>query len=194
MDPKKLDKYLYIRKTPTWFVRGFYGIGLLTWLPVVYGFFLAAKFDLFFRWVVGPMVALLTLYYLCTYGMSLLYRRFDTKKHEALVRSFWKDRREEPSVDVFLPICGEDMEMLRNTWKHVAALSYANKHVYVLDDSRTEGAEHERMAQEFGFIYLIRPNRGWMKKAGNLRYGFEHSSGQFIAVFDADFAPHPDFI
>ncbi len=39
-----------------------------------------------------------------------------------------------------------------------------------------------------------RPNRGWYKKAGNLRYGYERSSGDFVVVFDADFAPRPDFL
>jgi cellulose synthase (UDP-forming) len=31
-----------------------------------------------------------------------------------------------------------------------------------------------------------------MKKAGNLRYGFSQSSGEFILILDADFAPRPD--
>jgi cellulose synthase/poly-beta-1,6-N-acetylglucosamine synthase-like glycosyltransferase len=193
VDPRKLNKYLYIQKTPTWFVRGFYALGLLTWFPVAYGFFQAIQFDLFFRWVVWPVMIFLTIYYVFNYGLSLVYKKFDTKKHELLVRSFWKSKR-EPSVDVFLPICGEDMDMLRNTWMYVHQLPYRNKKVYVLDDSKRECAEHEQLAKKLGFTYLARPNKGWMKKAGNLRYGYEHSEGEFVVVFDADFAPHPDFL
>jgi cellulose synthase (UDP-forming) len=33
-----------------------------------------------------------------------------------------------------------------------------------------------------------------MKKAGNLKYGFEHSDGDLIVIFDADFCPRPDFL
>ena len=33
-----------------------------------------------------------------------------------------------------------------------------------------------------------------MKKAGNIKYGYERSTGKFIVIFDADFAPHKDFI
>ena len=33
-----------------------------------------------------------------------------------------------------------------------------------------------------------------MKKAGNIKHGYENSSGEFIVIFDADFAPHHDFI
>ena len=33
-----------------------------------------------------------------------------------------------------------------------------------------------------------------MKKAGNLKYGFEHSDGDLIVIFDADFCPRHDFI
>ena len=36
------------------------------------------------------------------------------------------------------------------------------------------------------------PDRGWMKKAGNLRYAFGQTSGEFILILDADFAPRAD--
>jgi cellulose synthase (UDP-forming) len=49
-----------------------------------------------------------------------------------------------------------------------------------------------QMARDYGFAYGVRPNKGWMKKAGNLRYGFEHSDGEFVIILDADFAPRAD--
>ncbi len=33
-----------------------------------------------------------------------------------------------------------------------------------------------------------------MKKAGNIKHGYDNSDGEFIVIFDADFAPHHDFI
>ena len=50
------------------------------------------------------------------------------------------------------------------------------------------------MARQFGFAYAVRPNRGWYKKSGNLKYGFEISDGDFILLLDADFAPRPDLL
>ena len=100
-----------------------------------------------------------------------------------------------PSVDVFLPVCGEPIEVLRNAWTNVALL---RKHYkgqvtpYVLDDSAN--AEIKAMAKRFGFAYATRPNRGWFKKSGNLLYGFGISESDFILLLDADFAPRADLL
>lgn len=50
------------------------------------------------------------------------------------------------------------------------------------------------MAKDFGFNYLVRPNRGEHKKAGNLRYGYANSTGEHVLILDADFIPHKDII
>lgn len=39
-----------------------------------------------------------------------------------------------PTVDVFLPVCNEPIDLIANTWKHVSALDYPNFTVHVLDD------------------------------------------------------------
>lgn len=97
------------------------------------------------------------------------------------------------SVDVFLPSAGEPIDVLRNTYSHVKRLSWPGTlRVYVLDDSgRPEVAA---LAREHGFAYRSRPDRGYMKKAGNLKYGYEHSDGDYIVVLDADFVPRHDFL
>ena len=97
------------------------------------------------------------------------------------------------SVDVFLPSAGEDLAVLANTFLHVSRLEWAGPiTVYVLDDSAQESVRE--LAWQHGFFYLTRPNRGYLKKAGNLRFGYEHSTGDFIAIFDADFVPEPDYL
>lgn len=63
---------------------------------------------------------------------------------------------------------------------------------YVLDDA--DSPEVAAMADDFGFAYGSRPNRGWFKKAGNLLFGFHRSSGEYILILDADFAPRPDLL
>jgi len=83
---------------------------------------------------------------------------------------------------------------LDNTWKHISKLSYTNKKIFILDDSACGNEQHKKLARKYDFIYIERPNKGEMKKAGNLKYAYERTEGEFIAIFDADFAPHPDFL
>ncbi len=193
MNPNSISKYLYIQKTPTWFVRIFYSLGIITWLMVLYGFSGALVHDVLFRWLIGPIILVFTVYHLFSYGLSLLYKRHNLKDHANLVEEFWLDKK-TPSIDIFLPVCGEDISVLKNTWEHVSKISYENKTVYVLDDSSINADVHRSLAEEYGFQYHERPNKGELKKAGNLKYGYERSSGEFIIIFDADFAPHADFV
>jgi cellulose synthase (UDP-forming) len=122
-----------------------------------------------------------------------LSRSFDLADHQRIVSS-WRPRR-YPSVDIFLPVCGEPLAVLYNTWRHVAALArYYPGRVspWVLDDS---GNPHlKAMARSFGFAYASRPDRGWFKKSGNLLYGYQISSSEFILLLDADFAPRHDLL
>ena len=100
-----------------------------------------------------------------------------------------------PSVDIFLPVCGEPLEVLHNTWVHVNRLADSYQGVvktYVLDDAAEE--EVGAMARDFGFHYVVRPNRGWFKKAGNLNHAFEKTDGDHILILDADFAPRADLL
>lgn len=98
-----------------------------------------------------------------------------------------------PSIDVFLPSAGEPLALLDNTFRHVSRLSWAAPlNVLVLDDSGRDDVR--QLAERFGFRYLSRPDRGHLKKAGNLRFGFENSGSDLITIFDADFVPHPRYL
>ena len=100
-----------------------------------------------------------------------------------------------PDIDIYLPICGEPIELLRNTWTAVAALIEAYQgqaQAHVLDDGPDEDAL--AMAAEFGYRYLHRPDWPAGKKAGNLRYAFGQTSAELFVIFDSDFAPRPDFL
>jgi cellulose synthase (UDP-forming) len=144
-------------------------------------------------WVFAPLLLLSALGYLISLRLEVFSPGFDVKGHRRLVRR-WRPVS-YPSVDVFLPVCGEPLEVLHNTWTYVGRLAehYPGKVVpYVLDDS--DSASISTMADDFGFRYLVRPNRGWFKKAGNLRYGFANSRGDFILILDADFAPRSDLL
>lgn len=63
---------------------------------------------------------------------------------------------------------------------------------HVLDDG--DRGEVRDLAAQFGFHYNVRPNRGYLKKAGNLQYALDRTSGDYIVILDADFCPRPDFL
>jgi cellulose synthase (UDP-forming) len=118
---------------------------------------------------------------------------FDLPAHRARVQA-WRPSA-YPDIDIYLPICGEPVELLGNTWTAVAALIEAypgRARAYVLDDGPDEDAR--AMAAVLGFRYLHRPDWPAHKKAGNLRYAFGQTSAELFVVFDADFAPRPDFL
>jgi cellulose synthase/poly-beta-1,6-N-acetylglucosamine synthase-like glycosyltransferase len=120
-------------------------------------------------------------------------RGFDLAAHQALVQA-WRPLR-YPAVDVYLPICGEPIEVIGNTWQAVSDLVAAYPgvaRVYVLDDG--DMAEAAELAGRFGFSYWVRPNRGEWKKSGNLRYAFPRTNGEYLLILDADFAPRHDFL
>lgn len=96
------------------------------------------------------------------------------------------------SVDIFVPCCGEPVEVIRTTLKAVRRIAYHPLEVYVLDDgdSQTVAA----LAQSLGFHYFSRPREGLLLqdyKSGNLNFGLSRSCGELILVLDADHVPAP---
>ena len=96
-----------------------------------------------------------------------------------------------PTVDIFLPSYSEPAEILRRTILGCQSLRYPRKNIYLLDDQRRPAMR--ALAQELGCHYRDRPdNRD--AKAGNMNAALPTTSGEFIAVFDADFVPTQDFL
>jgi cellulose synthase (UDP-forming) len=120
-------------------------------------------------------------------------RGFDLPVHQARIEA-WRPPS-YPRVDILLPICGEPIDLLRNTWTAVSALIAGYPGVaqaYVLDDGASD--EAQSACGPFGFGYFRRPDLPAYKKAGNLRYAFARTSAEYLVIFDADFAPRPDFL
>jgi cellulose synthase (UDP-forming) len=144
-------------------------------------------------WPLAPFTAIGVIAFAFSLPLCFCGRGYDIQGHVLRVRGWqpvaW------PDVDVFLPVCGEPIEVLRNTWAGVFELVHAYPGVaraYVLDDAADPAAR--QLAGDYGFTYWVRPDRGLHKKSGNLRHAFAHTSGQHIAIFDADFRPRPDFL
>ncbi len=97
---------------------------------------------------------------------------------------------ERVSVDVFITTYGEPIPVIRETV--IAALAIRGSHLtWVLDDGRSD--ELRDVVEELGARYVRRLTSGGAK-AGNINHALAISSGQFFAIFDADFVADPDFL
>ncbi|MFD4867735.1 glycosyltransferase family 2 protein [Streptomyces sp. NPDC058412] len=123
---------------------------------------------------------------------SLRQRRLTRQSHEVLVHA-WRPAA-LPGVDLYLPTCGEPLPVLDNAYRAVAAVDWPRDAltVWILDDA--DRPEVAALAASYGYEYVVRPDRGHLKKAGNLNHALTLSSAEFIAILDADFAPRPDFL
>ena len=105
-----------------------------------------------------------------------------------------------PRVTVQLPIFNERYVIERLT-EAVVRFDYPREllDVQVLDDSTDETQEVARAcverhaAQGMPISYIHRTNREGYK-AGALKNGLKTAKGEFVAIFDADFIPEPDFL
>lgn len=94
------------------------------------------------------------------------------------------------TVDVFITTYNEDPEILRSTILGAVHMRYPHR-TYVLDDGRRPDVA--RLAQELGAEYITRPD-ATHAKAGNINHALAQTSGEFVAIFDADHVPHPQFL
>jgi cellulose synthase (UDP-forming) len=144
-------------------------------------------------WPFMVFTATYAIYQVISLPVNFTGRGFDLAAHQERVRA-WSPPV-YPSVDIYLPICGEPIEMLRNTWSAVFELVaeyQGTARAYVLDDGPSE--EARSVSESFGFQYLRRPGLRAYKKSGNLRYAFARSSGEHVLILDADFAPRRDLL
>jgi cellulose synthase (UDP-forming) len=101
--------------------------------------------------------------------------------------------RHRPTVDIFITVVNEPIEILKRTVVGCLKQEYPRDrfNVYILDDGQRD--EIKDLAQAVGCHYLRRENRAHAK-AGNLNHALQHSSGELIAVFDVDHVPVGKFL
>jgi cellulose synthase/poly-beta-1,6-N-acetylglucosamine synthase-like glycosyltransferase len=105
-----------------------------------------------------------------------------------------------PAVTVQLPIYNE-LYVVERLIDAVARLDYPRDRlqIQILDDSTDETTVVARARVDFyrarGIdIGLTHRAERTGFKAGALRHGLARARGEFIAIFDADFVPEPDFL
>ena len=135
-------------------------------------------------------------YSISQFNLALVYLRVRKLRHAHV----FSELNHLPRVTVQLPIYNEKYVVERLIRK-VAALDYprALLEIQVLDDSTDETTGiiesllPELESQGVDIKHIRRPDRVGFK-AGALKYGTSICSGEFIAIFDADFLPEKDFL
>jgi Glycosyl transferase family 2 len=168
-------------------------IGVLAFVTSSGGIWLFTICGPMFYWF-GVFAGLLQLYLALFHLIGIVSRNFDYKHHEQVVKDYAITPEAAPTVDIYLPCCKEPLEILENTYKYVQKLEYpaGRLNVYVLDDGAMD--EVKTLATRYGFHYICRDDRPRLKKAGNLRWAFARTSGEFFVIYDADFCPRHDYL
>ncbi|MDF3033212.1 MAG: bcsAI [Alphaproteobacteria bacterium] len=118
-------------------------------------------------------------------------RKAQADKYEKALRALPPE--ELPTIDVFLPTYNEGIEVIERSILGCLHLDWPRDKlkVWVLDDGKRDWVQD--FCEEVGAGYIRR--KEWVHaKAGNLNHAFEVTSGDFIAVFDADFVPFRNFL
>jgi cellulose synthase/poly-beta-1,6-N-acetylglucosamine synthase-like glycosyltransferase len=160
------------------------------------GLYQADKFDLA---LLIPYFVVLTL--LAGYGIhryTLVYLYYKKRKNSTPEPA--TKFSDLPRVTVQLPIFNEQYVVDR-LLQAICRLDYPREklEIQVLDDSTDETVEvaqnlvEHYAAQGFQITYLHRTDRSGFK-AGALHEGLKSATGEFVAIFDADFVPPPDFL
>ena len=121
--------------------------------------------------------------------------RIRHRSSEADAHAHWYGET-EPAVAILIATYNEEWAVLERTIAGALATEYGNKSIYMLDDGRRAWLADE--CARLGVIHVTRPDNSH-GKAGNINHMLDRfrDSGRppdFIAVLDADFVPHKNFV
>ena len=148
----------------------------------------------------GLALLLLFLYNCGQLSLIIIYLRSERKRRVAGATAVLVNSEDLPRVTIQLPVYNE-LYVVERLIDAVARIKYPREKldIQLLDDSTDETvaiiaakvAEYRR--QGLDIEHVRRPERTGFK-AGALGYGLEFAKGEFVAIFDADFVPDPDFL
>ncbi len=142
---------------------------------------------------------LLTIYAFNAWVMTALFLKHRRRKG-MMSDAVTIEEEKLPPVTVQLPIFNEAL-VIERLLEAVTRLDYPTHllQIQVLDDSTDETTTIaatlvEQYRQRGVNISLLHRRDRTGFKAGALREGLKTATGQFVAIFDADFVPDPDFL
>jgi cellulose synthase/poly-beta-1,6-N-acetylglucosamine synthase-like glycosyltransferase len=161
------------------------------------------------------LVIVVSLYVLCSavllaYGIQcyiltfLFLRKRNSRiaQQDETMRYYYNiaDEEKYPKVVTQLPMYNEKSVAIR-VIDAVAAMDYPHSRheIQVLDDSNDETINYvndavEKHKKNGINISVIRRTDRTGFKAGALQNGLNYTDAEFVAIFDADFVPNPDFL
>lgn len=145
------------------------------------------------------VVALIYIMVFCLMQFHLLYHY---RKNAEVSNADFSGVKDEdlPFVTIQLPIFNE-LYVVERLIDNIVKFDYPKDkyEIHILDDSTDETVQialskvEEYKAKGFNIEHITRSNRvGY--KAGALKEGTKFAKGEFLAIFDADFLPNPDFL
>jgi cellulose synthase/poly-beta-1,6-N-acetylglucosamine synthase-like glycosyltransferase len=142
----------------------------------------------------------IVLFILALYGLHRYWLVYDYYAYSKNVPAQPPPVSEWPRVTVQLPIYNERY-VIERLVEAISRFDYPPEllDVQVLDDSTDDTQEVARncvdryAVQGMPITHIHRSNREGYK-AGALENGLKSSKGEFVAIFDADFVPSPDFL
>jgi cellulose synthase (UDP-forming) len=133
------------------------------------------------------------------YGLLLCAELFNLTQACGFWWSIVRQRRCHPvhdvppgtRVDVFVPRYDEPVEIVEPVLAAAKRMRGADVDVVLLDDGGDESMRE--LAERIGVGYLARTEHHGAK-AGNVNNALRQTSAPYVAVFDCDHVPHPDFL
>jgi cellulose synthase (UDP-forming) len=107
------------------------------------------------------------------------------------------DESFKPGVDIFITVCGEPTDIVRQTAKAALAIDYPDFKVYLLNDGLVAKKDNwqdiDQLAKQLGIVSITRTVPGGAK-AGNINNALARTKNPYVVIFDADHVPHQDFL
>lgn len=147
-------------------------------------------------------VALLLILLYALAQLNLLFNYLSSKRKDRSkeLKFNFNNPKEIPYVTIQLPVFNE-LYVMERLLDNIALIEYPREklEIQVLDDSTDESlkttAAHIKLLQATGLDiqHITRTDRSGFK-AGALKEGLKIAKGEFVAIFDADFLPQPNWL
>jgi len=95
-----------------------------------------------------------------------------------------------PTVDVFITVYGEPLEIVLGTLRAARDMQVAHN-TWILDDGDSDELRDAAALEGVGYKRRKVHDHA---KAGNVNAGFFSTTGEFMVILDADHVPSPDFL
>jgi len=149
-------------------------------------------FETLFVFFTGLMMTYLIRHYIFT--LTVLKRSRKAKKFDAV-----EGAKYEPTISILIPAHDEE-RVIGRLLQRMAELTYprGKMQIIVIDDASSDdtGQIAQKFSRQYEFIEVLHRDKrtGGKGKASALNYGLEHSTGEIVLCFDADYYPQKDIV